>query len=516
MNAKRLIITSLFSITLVCLLLIGTTYSIFTTGSVEENANVYKTGSLDITYTIDDNNIKLESNIPTSKEEAIYIKPYRLTVTNKGNIAYKFNIILNNTTATTSINPKYIMTQVGTEDATRLSEHADNVLKENIIIKAGEEVNIDTRIFLSSDIPNSEIGKNFTASLSLDGVAASNDEDNNSKNSSLTANYIAKHSIIDLKDAVSDKDRDYTKNTPSDKTLYYTADAKEYGENSKKIYYYAGNYNQVNNWVIFAKNSSNVPMCFRIIRTTETGGTKLIYAGIAKNNTCENNQITSNNLTIKTSKYANSDNIVNTLWQGQNPNNLEGNLIDFKNVTTKELQNSLKTYKDIKNYDSIVKNEVRTWYYNNIVNTGYKNYLEEMNLCIEMDDDIANQNTNANIYFNNSLRNNNHPSYKCSQDNQIKSKYGLITASEAIYTGLTLNDDVNTSNWLQSDNYWTISPSYITADNKAYLNYIDKTSKLKSALPTTNLGIRPVITLKHQVTKKSGDGSINNPYIIEK
>ena len=71
MNAKRLIITSLFSITLVCLLLIGTTYSIFTTGSVEENANVYKTGSLDITYTIDDNNIKLESNIPTSKEEAI-------------------------------------------------------------------------------------------------------------------------------------------------------------------------------------------------------------------------------------------------------------------------------------------------------------------------------------------------------------------------------------------------------------------------------------------------------------
>ena len=69
MNRKRLIITGVISIILVSILMIGTTYSIFTSKDIEENKNVYTTGILDITYTLSSENIVLEDNTPISLED---------------------------------------------------------------------------------------------------------------------------------------------------------------------------------------------------------------------------------------------------------------------------------------------------------------------------------------------------------------------------------------------------------------------------------------------------------------
>ena len=46
------------SISLVLVLLIGSTYSIFMNSNVDENLNVYRTGNLDVTYTLSENNVK--------------------------------------------------------------------------------------------------------------------------------------------------------------------------------------------------------------------------------------------------------------------------------------------------------------------------------------------------------------------------------------------------------------------------------------------------------------------------
>ena len=81
---KRLVITSLISLILVCILLINSTYSIFTTGDVDENANVYTTGNLDVTYMLSDENVKMTNTTPLSNDESIKIKPYRITVVNNG------------------------------------------------------------------------------------------------------------------------------------------------------------------------------------------------------------------------------------------------------------------------------------------------------------------------------------------------------------------------------------------------------------------------------------------------
>ena len=185
---KSLIITSLISIILICILFIGSTYSIFTTRDVDENTNVYTTGNLDITYTLDSESIKLENIIPTSNDDSVFIKPYRITVTNTGNVAYKFNVILTDTTSTEKIDFQYIMTQVGTITSKPLSECTNNIIKEGVVVDAGSSVDIDVRVWLSDSIQNSEIGKSFYAKLSIDGIAVYN-ENTNIDNSDLIANY---------------------------------------------------------------------------------------------------------------------------------------------------------------------------------------------------------------------------------------------------------------------------------------------------------------------------------------
>ena len=54
MNKKRLIITSMLSFLLVAILMVGSTYSIFTSSEADEDLNVYTTGNLDVTYTVSD------------------------------------------------------------------------------------------------------------------------------------------------------------------------------------------------------------------------------------------------------------------------------------------------------------------------------------------------------------------------------------------------------------------------------------------------------------------------------
>jgi hypothetical protein len=181
------------------------------------------------------------------------------------------------------------------------------------------------------------------------------------------------------------------------------------------------------------------------------------------------------------------------------------------------LQNNLKEYEDNTNYNSLAKEKTKEWYYTNIVNTGYKNYLENMNLCLELGESTSNITTETkDYYFQNYLDINYHPTYNCNNNNIVKSKYGLITINEALYSGLLNNNQINPNNWLiTNNNYWTISPSHITTDNIANINYIDKSGTISNITPDKTLSIRPVISLKPKITISKGDGSINNPYIIK-
>ena len=193
MNKKRLIITSVFSIFLVAILLIGSTYSIFSSKQIDPNSNVYTTGNLDVTYTLSDENINFSNINPMDDKEAQSINPYRMTVTNNGTVPYKFNLILASTTSSdkNEIDKKYIMTKVGEFDSVSLADCNEDIIKKDIILSAGESVNIDVRIWISDNIKNSEIGKSFYAKLVIDGLAVYDDV-KEFNNELLSLNYMKK------------------------------------------------------------------------------------------------------------------------------------------------------------------------------------------------------------------------------------------------------------------------------------------------------------------------------------
>ena len=194
MNQKRLIITSTISIILVSLLVIGKTYSVFTTTSPSEDLTSYKTGTLDIKVIGDEKTI--ENIKPLSIDAGNKTEPYRISVLNNGTVPYKFNVILDETTGSSSINHDYIMTKVGILPEVKLSECHNNILKEGIIALPGEQVDIDIRVWISDKVPNTEINKSFFSKLKIEGQAIQNKNTKND-NSSLIANQDTKKEEIE-------------------------------------------------------------------------------------------------------------------------------------------------------------------------------------------------------------------------------------------------------------------------------------------------------------------------------
>ena len=155
MSQKRLVIASFISVILVCVLLMGKTYSIYTTTSPDEEINSFKTGTLDIEVIGDNQQIK--DIMPTSEENSNTLTPYRIKVKNKGTVPYKFNIKLEETTSSNKIDSKYIMTKVGVLETKPLSDCEDNILKKDIIVLPETTIDIDIRIWISNKVPNTEI-----------------------------------------------------------------------------------------------------------------------------------------------------------------------------------------------------------------------------------------------------------------------------------------------------------------------------------------------------------------------
>ena len=165
-NKKILVITS--SIVLALIAMIIGTYSLFYKEHTATNPSSYSTGLLQIEALSLSDNISLDNALPQTDEDALKEQPYIFSIKNTGNIDYKFNVKLLSTSSNT-INPDYIKIKVDDNDPVLLSSLTDSIIKEDIIVKAKESINITLRVWLSIDTPNTEIGKSFTSQIVIDG-----------------------------------------------------------------------------------------------------------------------------------------------------------------------------------------------------------------------------------------------------------------------------------------------------------------------------------------------------------
>lgn len=165
------------------------------------------------------------------------------------------------------------------------------------------------------------------------------------------------------------------------------------------------------------------------------------------------------------------------------------------------------------NSDSMIKKVIDSWYEKNLI--GYSEYLEDTIFCNSRGiSDLGGFNPGSALYG--SLVFNSVYDLSCADtydrfsvsNNVAKLKYpiGLLTMAEASLMKLSNMPSMASSFWLSSPKEVTGIGSNYFVDTDGTISY-DAVHKMK--------GVRPVITLKGSLKYTTGDGSRNNPYVVE-
>ena len=286
---------------------------------------------------------------------------------------------------------------------------------------------------------------------------------------------------------------DFSKTSAASNTngIYTTTNT----DSGNPVYYYRGN---VDNRVIFAN------FCWRIVRTTETGGVKLIYDGVPSNGQCNN---TGSNSTIGSFKFNESSD--NAKYVGYK----YGSSIDDETYT----------------HDSDIKTTIDEWYEANM--TSYTSQLEDTVFC----NDRSYTTSGSTLYFGANTRLNTNtptPTLKCQNtkdkftintsngNGALTYPVGLITADEMAYAGGKVYSSSSTSSnssfYLYTGQYyWALSP-YSFSDSNAYVFYLYSSGGLNGNVVYASRGVRPSVSLQPwiAITGIGGSGTAAEPFVI--
>ena len=297
-------------------------------------------------------------------------------------------------------------------------------------------------------------------------------------------------------------------------------------EGNVPVYYYRGDADKVNNNIIFNN------MCWKIIRTTETGGVKLIYNGTPTDGKCETQ--TGDATQIGTSKFN----------EKYDDNAYVGYMYGAAGSSTYQATHANTNESTIKKY-------IDSWYKANFDET-MTSKLEDTIFCNDRSTKAYDANTigdtsmssygnlgygtNATLYGAahraSYYSNNPNPSLVCQNQNdkftvdskngngKLRYSVGLITLDEVVLAGFNTynsntSDYKDTTNYLFTNNcYWTVSPVLMYVNGNAFVGAVHNTGILYVDL--VSIGVRPVVSLKNDtLVIANGDGTSTNPYVVQ-
>ncbi len=475
----------------------GNSYALYVNkdyGSTED----YTTGLLDLTF--DENTtLTLASAFPISDEEGENSDAYSLKITNTGNLTYKFNVELLDTTSENLINNKYIKIKIDDGEVHTLD--TSNILSKDVTLVPGESKSINVRMWLSEDTPNSEAGKGFSAKATTNGYAVYT-----------TGNEVA------LPASANDYIKSLSKGDtwPADLTdsgLYatnkYTADD---GTTKYHDYRYVGA--NVNNWVkfnndlyriigVFDENSHGIEgeYLVKLIMDNPLGG----YSWGAYN---------SSNTSGTYSSYKND-------WTGK-ATSIKANLNVLLNEYFINKTNTSSTYGACGNWTYYSTNtNYRTNDCSDIVGYGIDSmltsYIEDATWYLYgSNTDQSKQNWYLCERGGNSCTS----SGPSTGDTSVISKVGLMYLSDYLYaSGYYASTDTSTQgqyyfgnkNWLYKGYEWTLTP--YASGTYAVWRVLNGDAGYNTA--DFRFGSRPAFYLKSDIKISGGFGTYNNPYILE-
>ena len=342
-------------------------------------------------------------------------------------------------------------------------------------------------------------------------------------------------------------------------------------EPTHKIYHWYAENNNQGNQVIEKNNVIFAGYCWNIIRTTDTGGVKIIYQGLLRNNSCmtksylEFEEYSEYSAHLKNIGYMYSsknspkkrENVLSDsiVGNGVRYDNGMYTLVDTKNYpidsthhytcnnpsgtcekvkyyyfsnyyielsdgkTIEDELNDQLYSDDVNEIDSTIKTTVETWFQEKLLE--YQSQIEDTIYCNDRSiEDLGGWNPNGlqgndwilkfkNYFNHNDLTCEHITDQFCTSNPKAKTNYpiGLITAPELVL----LNNNLIRK---QSFYYWTMSPYYYT-DSSVFIRRVQIDGSFWYFSTNTPWGVNPVISLKKNIKYKSGDGSRENPYIID-
>lgn len=285
--------------------------------------------------------------------------------------------------------------------------------------------------------------------------------------------------------------------------LFYTEDTS-YTKDNKTVYYFRGE--NVNNYIVIDGSRG------RILRTTEDGNVKILFGGDTFTyNTVTGNKavgfmygtdedegtLTNNDLYFKTHENINNSEAIKKINESI-PDKYKNIFVSSTYCNNRTLDKTVNKISDVSG------------------NTSHDIYM--------LDSSTLGYGTYNTVYYNlNRIKKDKRPRFNCTRkDNNgnyvdyIESNRGLITLDEAIYSGIGYNDTKNNS---FVENTLTMTPNYYyhnstTNEDYAGLFKIDEHKNIITVPVSESNYSDIVLTLKGNIIISKGNGTYDNPYII--
>lgn len=534
-NKKIIII----AIAIIVLLLIGIAFAYLTTTIFGEKEYIVRAGSLGLILE-EDNELTLEKIIPMEDEEGMTLTGFDFRLINRGKIDTDYTIYLDDIpleegeTRMPDSAIRYSLTRdnvVGNaDDLTNMGTNPNRVVDTGTI-EPDQTINYTLRIWIDYDATTEEAsGKTFKGKLRVEAsqhvipeTTKKILEDNEIQVEKTNMfNYASNGNYLDMSSGPQNNPEYVTNGLYSiedeDGTSYYfrgnvNNNNVQFGEYTSDYYVYqnGSNYYQSESSCTEAGNSSCTQvklasagdkMYWKIIRINGDGSLRLIYNGTNPN-----------------SISSNPSSLGETYAVGYTPYNLESNDPKYAGYT---YDNGV---------DSFIKKEVDTWYKNTLGSSSYDSKVLGGRFCSDSsgykkDTDYGFPSMNYNVFASydrlgqsaTGYTKENSPTLKCpvtseSYGGSYRLKAGLITADELVIAGE--NPGVNTDSYLNPGDsemyYWSMTPA---AFNIGYANGWYEYDGLNRYRVNDDYAVRPVINVTTENGFTSGDGTVENIYVI--
>lgn len=185
---NRGLIISCILIILVLLVIIGTSYALFSFNVTGKKTNYLKSLVFEVEFDDGSKYINLTNEGPKSDAEGLLNDPYTFTINNSGNVDIVNKIYFSDITST--IPDKYLkiaIKQNNGEFSTPVTmEELGTIIEDGIVLKPGNSVQYTIVLWISSDMPNvdeqgnSLMNTSYKSKITVESIQKTNDNANSS------------------------------------------------------------------------------------------------------------------------------------------------------------------------------------------------------------------------------------------------------------------------------------------------------------------------------------------------